>query len=167
MSLFQTVFIRPEDRTYHNHSRACRTPHTKARIVPISSITVFTAGVPFSEPLTTIPPGNRKQTPQQYNKGDVVYKINVEYMVDGYIAIGPEEGNSKEQSPEGRNLPEIIMPEMGGQEGTQSYRQENPGKGECRPHGEFCPDIMYAMGRCLCRNSGTGKNKAAQDVNHD
>lgn len=84
-----------------------------------------------------------------------------------YIMIGEEEGHSKKQRPEGRDLPEMVMPEMGHQEGTQGYGQKDSGKGKYRPDGQLCSDIMYAMGCRFCRNSGTGKNKVDQRVNQE
>jgi hypothetical protein len=69
----------------------------------------------------------------------------VEDRVESDLPVENQEGQGKKQGPEGRDLPEVVVPEVGDEQGAQGDGEENPRKGQNRPHGQDSPDMVCRL----------------------
>jgi hypothetical protein len=120
---------------------------------------VLTMGVPRRVPFQQDAAGHRVERPQQNDEGNIVGQDDVQDFIYGAAFEGEEKRDAHGGGPEGGYFAEMVMPEIGQQQGHQGDGEQHAGKRDAAPErqngAQIFMTVMAAVSCCfnvaICR----------------
>ena len=129
VNLILPFLVGPKDGSDHQHGRPGR-PDPGGEEGSHKEDESVHGGSPLEGTLQKNPSRDREEGPKEEEEGDVVDKDDGDQLVLGLSGEGDEEGDKEEERPEEGDLPEVVVPKLGGQEGKEGDGEENAHEGD-------------------------------------
>ena len=94
--------------------------------------------------------GDGEEREEQDDEGDVLADDGVERLEGGRLpAVDQGAGNEEGEAPEDRNFAEVVLPEVGDEQGAEGDGKQHAGEGDGPDDGELLAWQMVARGHGL------------------